>query len=197
MSGQRMLKRVCYYVMEGTRYIFADERNKKKLLDFVREVRDAEEWSIYAFCVTDDRAYFIIEAPQENSVLAGMRGVMESYLHMFRAAPWNPRGFAAHLTGRVETRLGSLQEIAAYSRWIHRLPVEMGYARALRDYWWSSYITYLGIYDWRMVDERVVLLYFSIDTDEARQLLRDYHMQERTERGGCGEPLDGMERQVS
>ena len=71
--------------------------------------------------------------------------------------------------------LDSLREIAARCRQIHRLPLEKGYVSRLDDYWWSSYITYAGEYDWEMVDCRIFSLYFSANPEVARRRLVKFH----------------------
>ncbi len=162
--------------MKGERYIFADERNKKKLLDIVLDIQLTEGWRIYAFCITDDRAYFIVEAASKSSVLDGMSRAAESYLCFCKDTVWNRESFAAgKLSGGTSKELQSLQDIAALSRKIHRIPLEEGYVSRIGDYWWSSYITYMGNYDWKLVDCSVLFLYFSMDLEVARHRLQQYH----------------------
>ncbi|MDO4324349.1 MAG: hypothetical protein Q4C61_17715 [Lachnospiraceae bacterium] len=178
MSYQTVSKKVYYHVMEGRRCIFADERNKRKLLDSVLDIQILEKWNIYAFCITDECAYFITEAVGEASILDGMRSVADSYLKRYREATWNHGrpGEGKLSPGKVK-ELRSLQDIAVYCRQIHRIPLEEGYVNRIRDYWWSSYITYMGNYDWGMVDCRALFLYFSADTETARRKMQHYHQE--------------------
>ena len=60
--------KVYYHVMKGSRYILADERNKKKLLDTVFHIYQENRWRMYAFCVTDDSAHFMAEAETYQAV---------------------------------------------------------------------------------------------------------------------------------
>lgn len=176
MSHQIISRKVCYHVMKGKRCIFADERNKKKLLDIVLDIQTAEGWRIYAFCITDDCAYFIVEAASKSSVLEGMDRAAESYHRFCEDTVWNRGSFSAgKLLWSTLKELQSLQDIAALSRKIHRIPLEEGYVRRIGDYWWSSYITYMGDYDWELVDCRMLFLYFSMDPEVARRRLQQYH----------------------
>lgn len=178
MSHQINSKKICYHIMKGKRYIFADERNKKKLLDIVLDIQMAEGWHIYTFCITDDCAYFIVEASSKASVLQGMSRAADSYLSFCKNTRWNQGRFAAEkLSGSTAKELRSLQDIAALSRKIHRIPLEEGYVSRIGDYWWSSYITYMGSYEWKMVDCHVLFLYFSMDIEIARHRLQQYHRQ--------------------
>lgn len=175
MSYQKEVKKVYYHVLEGNRYIFADERNKKKLLDIVLGVQKEEDWLIYAFCLMDDCAYFITEASGRRAVHRGVQKMEARFLDIWREyAPnlWCMKPMLRE--GNVE-ELGSLPDIAARCRQIHRLPLEGGYVSRIEDYWWSSYITYTGIYEWDMVDCRILSLYFSADPDTARKKLKCYH----------------------
>jgi REP element-mobilizing transposase RayT len=162
--------------MKGNRYIFADERIKKKLLDIVLDIQLAESWSIYAFCITDDRAYFMIEAVDHASVKNGMRKVADLFFKLYGNSAWIPYSTRrTDLSTGSEKELRSLQDIAVCCRQIHRIPVEKGYVNRIHDYWWSSYNTYIGNYVWKMVDCRIVLLYFSLDPETARRRLQQYH----------------------
>ena len=60
-KGKGMSDVYCY-VMKGSTLLLADERNKKHLLDLLLCAHRACSCPVYAFCVTDDAAYFITEA---------------------------------------------------------------------------------------------------------------------------------------
>ncbi len=168
-------RKIYYQALEGSRYLLADERDKKKLLDILFAVEKEEEWLIYAFCLTDDGAYFVVEASGVSSVRRGAWRAAGEFLGRYRANSSHPRGRETFLRGDTPKELDSLWEIAARCRQIHRLPLEKGYVSRLDDYWWSSYITYAGEYDWKMVDCRILSLYFSADPEVARRRLVKFH----------------------
>jgi len=57
MSHLPTEKKVFYYELEGSRYLFADERIKMHLLERIGELRQRDGWLLFAFCITDDQAY--------------------------------------------------------------------------------------------------------------------------------------------
>lgn len=175
MPYQKEIRKVYYHVLEGSRYIFADERNKKKLLDIVLDVQIEEGWMNYAFCVMDDRAYFVTEAAGRRAVHRGVQKMECRFLDIWREYAPNLWCNAPVLREGVIEELSSLPEIAVRCRQIHRLPLDGGYVSRIEDYWWSSYITYTGIYEWGMVDCRSLSLYFSADQETARKKLKCYH----------------------
>jgi hypothetical protein len=175
MLRKKLSEKIYYHSLKGDRYIFADERLKKKLLDIMAKVHQEEEWYIYAFCITDDCAYFIAGVPGEASLVRGMEKVREAfgrecmrYLPIFETA-------AQALCIAEMQELNSLKELAESCRRVHRIPLERGYVLRIEDYWWSSYITYIGLYEWGMVDCRILFLYFSANLSQARLQLQEYH----------------------
>ena len=166
--------KVYYHVMKGSRYILADERNKKKLLDTVFHIYQENRWRMYAFCVTDDSAHFMAEAETYQAVRRETGRACDEFFQ--RCGEKIPRiggimrGFAAANTGSWILR----GKPPACSRYIHRLPLEEGYAARPEDYWWSSYNTYAGNYEWEQVDCRMVLQFFSLNPEKARKKLVFY-----------------------
>ena len=176
MTKEEISEKVYYHVVQGSRYIFSDERNKKRFLDVVAETQGKEEWQIYAFCIMDEQAYFIIEAPCQEIVLDGMHRAERSYVYLYHQAPGRFGCIPVPAFGEeITAELGSLDEIADSCRQIHRIPLEKGYVHRISDYWWSSYMTYIGNYDWKIVNCRNLLSYFSENEETARRKLQRYH----------------------
>ena len=166
MTHRKRNRKIYYHVLESNRYLFADERDKKKLLDILFAIEKEEEWLIYAFCLTDNAAYFVIEAPGAGSVRRGIQ---------YRSAGLCRQHRDIWLNSSALEELDSLREIAVRCREIHRIPLEKGYVSRLDDYWWSSYITYAGEYEWELVDCRVLSLCFSANPEIARRRLLEFH----------------------
>lgn len=175
MAYCKKARKIFYHTLEGSQYLFADERDKRKLLDLIFEIEKEEEWLIYAFCVTDNSAYFVIEADGVCSVRRGIQRAVGGFLSGYRKDPSHRKGCEATLRGDALKELDSLSEIADCCRRIHRLPLEKGYVSRLDDYWWSSYITYAGEYEWNLVDCRIFSLCFSANPEIARQRLVKFH----------------------
>ncbi len=168
-------RKIYYQILEGNRCLLADERDKKRFLDILSSVETEEEWLIYAFCLTDDRAYFVIEANGISSVRRGVLRAAGEFLRRYRADPSHSEAKELFLRSEDLKALDSLGEIAARCRQIHRLPLEKGYVSRLGDYWWSSYITYAGEYSWKIVDCRIFSLYFSANPEVAKRRLLQFH----------------------
>ncbi len=163
---------VCYYVLEGSRYLFADERNKKKLLDIVRAVQRVQDWHIYAFCLMDDDAYFIIESKQGSQVCTDIRLIVASFLDECGSCLWSPRQAGVSV---ISSQLASMEEIAYRCRDIHLLPCRRGRVQRVIDYWWSRYITYAGVYDWGMVDQSWLADCFGGSAANLQREFRRFH----------------------
>lgn len=177
--------KVYYHVVRGSKYIFSDERNKRRFLDVVAEMQRKGDWCIYAFCIMDEQAYFVIEATARDQIRAKMRQVEVMYVRLYHQIPeLFCRVGAPFFWEAVTKELESSDEVAGYCRFIHRIPLEKGYVRRVGDYWWSSYVTYMGNYEWKIVDRRMLLSYFSPDEETARRKLQRYHKQ-------CGQEYDG------
>ncbi|MCD7735895.1 MAG: hypothetical protein LUI07_02845 [Lachnospiraceae bacterium] len=172
-------RKVYYYRMQGSHCLFADERIKKHLIDLISEIRERDGWLLFAFCIMDDDAYFIIEA---GKIAAVVRSILISVRRLLcqTAASDRRRSAGAALKSRIELtgqtqKLDTLPEIVECCRSIHRIPLNRGYVCRLEDYWWSSYPSYTGLHVWESVDQRVVSLYFSTDPDVARKKLKKFH----------------------
>ena len=76
-TSQNLPHKIYYHILQGSRYTFADERNKKKLLDIVIATQDQEKWYIYAFCITDDKAYFLMGVNEKQNFLLGLQKITE------------------------------------------------------------------------------------------------------------------------
>ncbi len=168
-------RKIYYQTMEGSRYLLADERDKKKFLDILFDIEKEEEWLIYAFCLTNECAYFVIEADGAASVRRGILRAANEFLRRYRSDSSHLREREVFLKNAALRELDSLREVAVHCRQIHRLPLEKGYVSRLDDYWWSSYITYAGEYDWKLVDCRIFSLFFSANPGVAKRLLLKFH----------------------
>ncbi len=150
-------KQVYCFTMESGHCIFADERDKKHLLDLVGEIREKNGWDLYAFCVMDKAAYFVIGAVQ---ITQAVRGLQSAVLKLLRHGIYGQNRGKVGLELEAHTkRLGTFVQIAECCREIHRIPLRQGYVRRLEDYWWSSYPAYAGIRGWEPLCPGMLFLY--------------------------------------
>ncbi len=166
-----------YYVLQGRPNVLADERDKKKLLDIVLGVQQAHELELYAFCITNEEICLMLGAETQAEINKGIRQLISEFAlrQIDGRKPAGGRGSGEKLTVVQKRKLRSQQEVRIQCRAIHTLPVSKGYVTQVKDYWWSSYQTYLGYYDWEQVSCSAVLRMFSDDAAAARRQLRRFH----------------------
>lgn len=169
-KGKGMSDIYCY-VIKGSKLLLADERNKKHLLDLLLAAHRICSCPVYAFCITDDAAYFITGADDAYALQALQEQVMERFWTLYEGFP-NPERclYVQHIE-----LIRSMPEFARRCRAIHRLPLSLGYVRRMGDYWWSSYQNYQQGYHWSMVDCHVLLQFFSSDPQDAFHRMRLHH----------------------
>lgn len=168
-------EQVYYHTLEGSPLIFSDERSKKKLLDLILDLYRHQGWSLYAFCVTDSKAHFLSVTDRNSDYEANIQRSISEFLDWDASTPgiWN--GDSPRLTLAATQKMSTMDEILHCCRVIHRLPVELNYVKQIQDYWWSSYNTYTGNFDWCAVDCRKILEYFDTDPETAVSRLRKFH----------------------
>lgn len=166
--GKGMLDVFCY-ALEGRKCIFADERNKKHLLDCVLNMHENQNWPVYGFCVTDDAAY-IITAGAESE----LSQEAEKFIQLFYNVYEGRSGEDCALRIQVQA-ICSVNELVEQCVELHRLPIIDGYVKNPGDYWWSSYRTYVGGYVWPMVNCSIILQALSMDEQKAQNKFRAMH----------------------
>ncbi|MDO4297005.1 MAG: hypothetical protein Q4C59_00845 [Lachnospiraceae bacterium] len=183
-------RHIYYYVLQGNSNILSDERDKKKLLDIILSVRRERDFELYAFCLTDEEVFLLTGAKRQAKLDRAVRVISAEYAayyvdkHIYaKNAAYSGVKSAATLQDRrvygLETvwkeRLNHMQEVRDKCRAIHCIPVERGYAGRIRDYWWSSYRSYLGYYEWKDLDMLPMLQLFAPEPEKARRQLRRFH----------------------
>ena len=178
-KGKGMSDIYCY-VMKGSALLLADERNKKHLLDLLLAAHRACSCPVYAFCITDDAAYFIAGAEDACTLRMLQQHVVERFWTLYEGFP-DPDGSRSLQIEHTEP-IRSMPEFARRCRAVHRLPLSLGYVRRIGDYWWSSYQNYQQGYLWNTVDCSVLLQFFSSDPHEAFHRMRLHHGIRKTGR---------------
>lgn len=166
---------VYYHFLEGNDHILADERSKKKFLDFVFALYRERDWRIYAFCITDSGAYFITETEVGSRLQEDLQRAADNFLQWYRCNAIQISGDSLFFRAYGEERINSVHEIALRCRQIHQIPLKVGYVHRIGDYWWSSYITYMGGYRWERVDCQPLAEYFSMNPETAKRKIRQFH----------------------
>ncbi len=166
----------CYCALEGSRLLLSDERNKKHLIDLVLKAMAVNQWTVCAFCLTDDSVYLIANVSERLELKLEMQIVVRRFWRCFEGFQDESRRLEVMEPETVETT----EELVRRCRAIHRLPIVHQFASRLGDYWWSSYNTYLQNYEWEAVDCSTVLNWFSDDPEEALRKLKRFHAIKET-----------------
>lgn len=175
MTNLAKQEQVYYHFLEGSPFIFADERSKKKLLDLVFAFCFCQKWCLYAFCVTDSRAYFLFKADGAADQAAYFPNITAKFLQWYisESGIWSDTSPILEWTGVIKSC--TADEIQNGCCAIHHIPLELKYVEKLQDYWWSSYNTYIGGFEWEAVDAQRLLHSFSDNTRIARSRLKKFH----------------------
>lgn len=176
MSHQIPVNGVYFHVLRGNQYAFADERTKKYLLSILEEEQKHAHWHIYAFCMTNQEAYFIVATENMAVWEQDLQQATEQFLDTCRCRL--PKWWSDEIKVKVgqARKLQTGKQVREYCYRLHQIPLECGYTERLSDYWWSSYLTYAGIYDWPIVECKWILQQFSDRPSIARQKLKECHV---------------------
>ena len=139
------------------RDLFADDRDRVRLLERLGDAAEEADVRVYAFCLMANHIHLVVETPQAN---------LRQFMHKLETAYtiyYNKRhGESGHLMqGRYGAKAVSGDSyLLALTRYVHLNPVCVGAmvlesleerVKALRRYRWSSYQSYLGKKVWDFV----------------------------------------------
>lgn len=164
---------VFYAFLKFKSKILADERDKRKMLDCILMSQGERPFCVLAFVLLDDEAHFLLGIPENNPGLA--KCSVHAMLERCRGVCFPLSGMTDCFIEESYISLTRTEEVLNTCRQIHLLPADQGYVRSIRDYWWSSYQTYRGVYSWKCVDIFPLLHQLSEDTERGRQQLLQLH----------------------
>ena len=153
--------------------IFADEIWKYKLLVAVAEVQKIRPVTVYAFCVLDEEAHFLIQIEEKEQISQVGDWIQER----FQECIWETFGCGEVCLISQTFLLDIRQEeqLLAISVCIHLLPQRKNCVRRYSDYYWSSYREYhlnIGV---KLVCTAVLLEYLDTDIIRARKKFTARH----------------------
>ena len=126
--------------------IFADDQDRKRLLETLGEACQKTGWQVHAFCLMPNHLHIVIETPQPNLV-AGMKWLMGTYTSRYNR---RHKEFGHLFSGRYKALVvdgsgkGYLKTVCDY---VHLNPARAKLLKAkqpLSDFAWSSYPQYLA-----------------------------------------------------
>lgn len=163
-----------YYVVlksrRKTRWL-ADERVKKQFLNHLLKVRKKASFRVYAFCILDGEAQFLLSIPAGRSIRKVTsqisRALLKSYLAQYPEGKEEASVISECLSDC------SYAVILEYCCRIHLSA--SGYAEEMQDYWWSSYVEYLHKNITGLVETETVLRALDAEPRRALQKFVQYH----------------------
>ena len=178
-----------YLVLGGKTNILADERDKQLLISQVDVWRQKKRLSIYAFCLTNEEVHILMDG---HTPILDAANELKGFL--MKNVPGKRTGKKASVgVSAGDNNAASLSALASglqvvhaeivtkeedmrfLCRKIHQIPLTYGFAVRLQDYWWSSYPSYVGIHDWKLLNKEPMLLLFGPSRGKATRQLRRYH----------------------
>lgn len=157
--------------------ILVEEKDKKKFLDFALRSQGEPDISILSFVVLDDEVHFLFGLIREKTdSKSAIYATMKNYREFLEKehCQANDRNSKKIALEAVEGR----EKILDTCRKIHLLPVERGYVNRAKDYWWSSFQSYRGTYQWKGIDTFPILHCFMGSGKRGRSMFLKYHRQE-------------------
>ena len=175
-NGVTVYEHIFYAFLKMEAGVFADEKDKKKFLDFALVSQKDKKISVLAFVILDNEVHFLVRSSGEMKAEDTVRKMLKDWEKYLRKEHFQTLNAARmeYDCQEIETEKAALD----ICRYIHRLPLERGYVKRMRDYWWSSFQTYRGIYRWPGVDIIPFFTYFTDNTEKGRILFLRYHRRE-------------------
>ncbi len=176
-SENRMTRQVYYADMRMSREILMNEWDKRLFLTALEEAGELFRTEIYAFCVLDDRIRLLAGGLEvrPRTIRRMLAAAMERY-----ERDAGLRGEAGAVPGDTVIRVNVLRmedekDALAALRYIHLTPFSEGYTISAQDYWWTSYNTYRGHYNWTLLNIAPVMRYLSRHDNRPVLTLAEYH----------------------
>lgn len=182
----------CYHVTSRgneKRPVFKNERDREKFLVYLESAVVRYGAVIHVWCLMDNHYHLFIETPLGNlsQIMRHINGAYTTYFNV----KWKRAG---HLfQGRYKAILVEADRYAAeLSRYIHLNPVRGGIVDTPKNYFWSSYLSYIGKNvppAWLKTD--FVLSYFGKEPKYAKTIYRKF-VEERMEKTESNSPLQAV-----
>lgn len=143
--------------------LFEDDSDKLKYLYFIRKYQKLYEFRVYAYCLMDNHAHFIIDA-NGSDISRIMHSINFSYAQYFnRIHERNGHLFQDRFKSKVVEDERYLYNLSAY---IHNNPTDIkGYEKCPQNYKFSSLSIYLGLNNdpFEIVDDGFIISLFGRD----------------------------------
>ena len=159
--------KVYHDVLWAEKQPFADERDKKKLLELVAEQKKERKLDIFAFCVTDEECHFLVSGDSESDLSQAAVSVIDQFSTYYETCH-NGENMCLVRENRSQ-KLMDLEELIEDCCRIHKIATEQKLAEKPEDYWWSSLGEYRKLPPRQrdMVNTGVILKYLDRNRNRA------------------------------
>lgn len=197
---------LCYAVLRGKskEQLFEEEIQKMKLLNVAAYVRKGMDINVLAYCVLDNELHLILRLKDGQSAGDFLDSIARRYEEVCLPAPAlrvdylpgqtrfpdvnssvNEQGFFYDTEKKIQhfrkSTVRVLKGAGAALRGclkLHMLPVRQGIVADPEDYWWCSYLDYMGRQWLPVADTSEVLSGFAGSPRQVEKSIRQYHRRE-------------------
>lgn len=146
----RFLETIYYYEFQGPKPQFSQLKRFKDF-DFEKNKKVVE---MLCYCLMPNHFHFLIKQLQDNGISGFINKVANSYTKYFntrhhRVGPLFQGQFKA-------VRIESDEQLIHVSRYIHLNPITSFLVKDLKEYSWSSYASYIGLYQDKNCNKQLV-----------------------------------------
>ncbi|WP_371363280.1 hypothetical protein SRRS_42120 [Sporomusa rhizae] len=178
-SRKRSESKIYHVMIRGNerRQIFLDDDDKIRFIDILKEKKQNQNYSIYAYCLMANHVHLLINEGDET-ISQIMKKINISYAYYFN----KKYGRVGHLF-QDRFKSEAIEDdgyLLSAVRYIHNNPVKANVVKKAEAYKWSSYGFYVGKchYAKDIIDEEVILGMFSCDREKALELFKTFSRQE-------------------
>lgn len=171
--------------------IFHDEEDCRTFLDFIKKYKIKCKLTVYAWCLMNNHAHFLIKEGNE-SISVTMKRVGVCYAGYYN---WKYRTCGHLFQGRFRSEnVEDRRYFLTVVRYIHQNPVKAGMVGCAEGWSWSSCLGYYGkeLYPSDLLDGKCVLSMISPDLKTAIERFKEFN--ERKNQDKCLEDYETKKR---
>lgn len=156
--------------------IFFSDDDKIRYLDSLKIVKEKFQIEIYAYCLMDNHTHLIIDSKGQDISKIMQSINLRHTIYINRVYNRSGHLFGGRFWSEIIDNDKYLLECTRYT---HDNPVRAGITKTTKEYKWSSFDIYIGQRDIRkIINDNVVLRYFSENKSRARELYIEFQDEE-------------------
>ena len=150
----RFLETIFYYQFQGPKPQFS-QLNRFKDFKFENNKKILE---ILCYCLMPNHYHFLVKQLEENGISEFARKTSDSYTKYFNT---KHRRVGSLFQGPFKAvRIADDNQLMHVSRYIHLNPVASFLVKDLKEYFWSSYLDYIGLQKDKVCVNEFILSFF-------------------------------------